>query len=162
VLTLDANVIIAITNEDDACHLLAREVVDSYEWEEFVTTTLTLAEVLVRPVRVEQFDERRDVVEDLGVGLVGVDGPAVRPIAELCAAHRLSTPDAAVLAVAMSVSDALVTFDKRLARAARNLGFPVIDRPDDESAAPEGVGADDAPSFGHNAPAWREDIPPGR
>jgi predicted nucleic acid-binding protein len=162
VLTLDANVIIAITNADDACHDLAREVVDSYEWEEFITTTLTLAEVLVRPARVEQFDERRDVVEGLGVGLIGVDGPAVRPMAELCAEHRLSTPDAAVLAVAMSVSDALVTFDKRLARAARKLGFPVIDRPDESPAVPDGVGAEHAPYFWDSTTAWREWIPPGR
>jgi predicted nucleic acid-binding protein len=129
VLTLDANVIIAITDETDACHDLARDVIDSYEWEGFTTTTLTLAEVLVRPVRRDRFEDRHRQIEELGVGLIGIDGAVVRQIAELCAAHRLRAPDAAVLAVAMSATDALITFDKRLARTTRRLGFPVIDAP---------------------------------
>jgi hypothetical protein len=56
-----------------------------------------------------------------------------------------------VLAVGMETSSAIVTLDARLAKVARRLGFPVIDRPDDEPTVPE-----------HSTPAWWEDVPPGR
>ncbi|WIB16655.1 PIN domain-containing protein [Curtobacterium sp. MCPF17_050] len=158
-LTLDANVIIAVTDAEDAAHARALDVVESYEWEGFATTTLTLAEVLVRPVRDDRFDVRRDQVEALGVELLGVDGAVVRRIAELCSTHRLSMPDAAVLAVAMASTDALVTFDRRLVRTTRELGFPVIDGPDDVTANPYVCCSETNP---HREPAWRERFPPGR
>jgi predicted nucleic acid-binding protein len=162
VLTVDANVLIALMDPKDATHVLAVEMLDSYEWDELATSTVTLAEVLVRPMQDGVYEERLDAVSALGVHLIGVDGERVRTTAQLSARHRLRPPDAVVLAVAMSTSSAIMTLDVRLAKVARRLGFPVIDRPDDDPAVPDGVDPDTAALFSGNATAWWEWIPPGR
>ncbi len=161
-LTVDANILIALMDPGDASYVLAVEILDAHEWDELATSTVTLAEVLVRPMNEGVYGEQLDAVSALGVHLMGVDGERVRTMTELSAHHRLRPPDAVVLAVAMATSSAIVTLDVRVAKVARRLGFPVIDRPDDESAAPEGVGADDAQYFRHSTTAWWEDVPPGR
>ncbi len=64
----------------------------------------------------------------IGVLVVPVEDDDAEGIAALTAHHRLSAPDAVVLHTAIMTSDALVTFDTKLARVARAVGFPVIDR----------------------------------
>ncbi|MGU3409325.1 type II toxin-antitoxin system VapC family toxin [Microbacterium sp. M1A1_1b] len=131
-ILLDANVLIARCNPTDSSHHRAVEVLDHHDWDEFLTTAVTLAEVLVRPVRDSWLDECLIQVESLGLLVVPVEDDDVVGIAELTAVHRLSAPDAVVLHTAIMTSDALVTFDAKLARVAQAIGFPVIDRaPDD-------------------------------
>lgn len=161
-LTVDANILIALTDPKDASHALAVEILDAYEWDELATSTVTLAEVLVRPMNQGAYEGQLDAVSALGVHLIGVDGERVRTMTELSARHRLRPPDAVVLAVAMATSSAIMTLDARLAKVARRLGFPVIDRPDDPPAVPDGVGAEHAPYFRDSTTAWWEEVPPGR
>lgn len=127
-ILLDANVLIARCNQTDASHERAVEVLDHHEWDEFLTTAVTLAEVLVRPVRDSWVDECMIHVETMGVLVVPVEDDDAEGIAGLTAHHRLSAPDAVVLHTAIMTNDALVTFDAKLARVARAVGFPVIDR----------------------------------
>lgn len=127
-ITVDANVLIATCNSSDASHARAMELIDEHEWDEFLTCAVTLAEVLVRPTKDDWLNACRDRVEKLGVQVVpfkDVDAPGV---AALTAQHKLKSPDAAVLHTAITTSDALFTFDERLARVARSIGFTVIDR----------------------------------
>jgi len=48
-IVLDANVLIARWDQDDASHERAVEVIDHFEWDEFLTSSVTLAEVLDVP-----------------------------------------------------------------------------------------------------------------
>ncbi|MCJ1715392.1 PIN domain-containing protein [Curtobacterium sp. VKM Ac-2922] len=131
-ITLDANVLIARWDQFDSTHERAVEVLDHHEWDEFITPAVTLAEVLVRPVRRAWADQYLRRIDALGVLVVPVEDDDAAGIASLCAHHRLAIPDAVALHTAMMTSDALVTFDAKLARVARAIGFPVIDRaPDD-------------------------------
>jgi predicted nucleic acid-binding protein len=127
VITLDANVLIARADESDATHERAVEVLDHHEWDEYATSAVTLAEVLVRPVRDGVLEKMQEDLRALHIIVVAVHDADAPGIAELTALHRLSSPDAAVLHTAMTTSDAIVTFDVRLARVARAIGFPVIE-----------------------------------
>ena len=145
-LTLDANILIGWLDRHDASHELAVDIIESHEWDEFATATVTLAEVLVRPALDGVYDEHLDAITALDVSIFGVDGDMVRSISTLAAHERLRGPDAAVLAVAMRTSTAIATLDQRLAAAARRVGFGVVDEPA-EDALPE------------PGPAWWERLP---
>lgn len=131
-ITLDANVMIARVNHHDASHARAVDVLDHHEWEEYLTSAVTLAEALVHPVHLDALTKARRDLESLNIVVVPVEDEDADGIAALCARHRLTMPDAVVLHTAIMTSDALVTFDARLARAARAAGFPVIERAPDE------------------------------
>ena len=135
-ITLDANVLIARADENDATHERAVEVLDHHEWDEYATSAVTLAEVLVRPVRDGVLEKMQQDLRALHIIVVAVQDDDAPGIAELTAVHRLSSPDAVVLYTAMTTSDAIVTFDARLGRVARMIGFPVIER------APQDLGWD--------------------
>lgn len=124
---LDANALIARCDEEDASHRRAVELIDHHEWDEFLTSAVTLAEVLVRPARDRWADACRDYIDDMHVLIVPIEDEDAPGIAALSATHRLKSADAAVLHSAIMTSDALVTFDRRLARVAEAIGFPVIE-----------------------------------
>lgn len=156
-LTIDANILIAWLSRKDASHALAVDILDSHEWDEFATSTMTLAEVLVRAARHGEYQDRLTAVTELGVHLIGVDGEAVRTMTHLTAEHGLRGPDAAVLAVAMRASSAIATLDKKLAAVARRLDFPVVDAPaDDLDSEHVGSGGADTGSAADREPAWWE------
>ncbi|OIH92822.1 PIN domain-containing protein [Curtobacterium sp. MCBA15_001] len=127
-ITLDANVMIARFDHHDASHERAVDVLDHHEWEEYLTSAVTLAEALVHPARISAVTKALRDLESLNILVVPVEDDDPVGIAALCARHQLQTPDAVVLHTAITTSDALVTFDTRLARAARAAGFPVIER----------------------------------
>ena len=145
-LTLDANILIGWLDRHDACHELAVDIIDSHEWDEFATATVTLAEVLVRPALHGGYEDHLDAITALDVSLYAIDGDMVRTGSTLAARERLRGPDAAVLAVAMRTSTAIATLDRRLAAAARRVGFEVVDEPA-EDVVPE------------SGPAWWRWLP---
>lgn len=71
----------------------------------FVTSTITLLEVLVRPIRegmsliVEQY--KHILFESPGIEIVSIDSDVAITAARLRARHNLKTPDALQLAVAI-------------------------------------------------------------
>lgn len=126
-IVLDANVLIAFADPLDASHERAVEVLDHHEWDEFLVNAVTLAEVLIRPTQQAWADVLDTHLRQIGILVVPVEDDDPLGIASLSARHRIRTPDAVVLHTAITTSDALVTFDARLARAARAAGFPVIE-----------------------------------
>ena len=89
-----------------------------------VTSVVTLAEVLVRPLREGRVDLVRQYREILltstGFDTVPVSSEIADHAAQLRAAHGLRTPDAIQLATAMSAgATAFLTNDTRLAKTAR-------------------------------------------
>jgi predicted nucleic acid-binding protein len=128
VIMLDASVVIAFLDSDDAQHdtaqaLLAREVDD-----EFAINLLTLAEVLVGPAREGRVQAVMDTLRDLEVAQVDFASGSSVQLAQLRADTRLRMPDCCVLLSAVAESARVASFDNRLNQAAANLGLTALGR----------------------------------
>ena len=127
-IVLDASVLIAYLDAEDAQHeaaetLLAREIDD-----DFAANPLTVAEVLVGPSRTGRLDAARSALRELEV----VEQPfpvetAVR-LARLRADTGLRMPDCCVLLAAQDAAARIAAFDDRLVRAAERLGLVALRR----------------------------------
>ena len=88
--------------------------------DELLTSTLTLAEVLVKPLAmgdVEWADRYEKLLNTPGVTLLGFDRASARIYAQLRQDKTLKPPDAIQLACAASAKcDLFITNDDRLAR----------------------------------------------
>lgn len=122
-IVLDASVLIALLDGEDAHHaaaetLLAREIDD-----EFAASSLTLAEVLVMPAREGRLDAAREALEDLDVKEWPFPVDAAVKLAQIRAGTGLKMPDCCVLLAAEEVQARIASFDNRLKDAAvgRNL-----------------------------------------
>jgi predicted nucleic acid-binding protein len=126
VITLDANVLIALADEKDASHQRAFDLIDEHEWEEFATTAIALSEVLVRPHRRGRTATVSAMLNTLGVRVSSIGVDDAPGVAAIRADSGMRAPDASVLHTAMVTGEALATFDERLARVARTVGLPVV------------------------------------
>ena len=85
-----------------------------------VTSVITLAEVLVHPLRignVPMHHEYRDILLNGSIRTVGIDVPTTERAAQLRAPYGIMLPDALQLAVAIGERcEAFLTNDRRLAR----------------------------------------------
>lgn len=84
---------------------------------------ITLAEVLVGPVRAGQLDRGTALLRQLQVTSVGLDEDSPTRLAVLRAGTGLRLPDCCVLLAAERTHGAVATFDDRLAEAAAALGM---------------------------------------
>ena len=125
---LDASVLIAFLDGDDAYHGAAEELFASAIDDELGASSLTLAEVFVAPVRTHRLEPALRALRDLDVReLPFPPGAAVR-LAELRAATGLKMPDCCVLLAAEGAGAMVATFDVRLAVAAVDQHLPVLGR----------------------------------
>jgi predicted nucleic acid-binding protein len=127
VIVLDASVLIAHFDDNDARHDQASELLRTVAGEPLGVSPLTLAEVLVGPARAGRLDQAQAALAQLQVNAIalGEDGP-VR-LATLRAGTRLRLPDCCVLLAAEQPGGATVaSFDDRLGAAARKLGYRVL------------------------------------
>jgi len=123
VMVLDASVLIAHLDADDAHHERAtRLLLDAID-EPLAASPLTLAEVLVGPARGGRDELAEGALRELGVEVVPLDVSAPRDLAELRARTQLRLPDCCVLLAARSAGGYVATFDDRLHRAAAELGL---------------------------------------
>ncbi len=126
-IVLDASVLIAYLDSEDAHHhraeaLLAREIDD-----EFVINSLTLAEVLVVPARENRVDEVEATLDELEVQERCFPIGAGATLARIRADTKLKMPDCCVLLTTEEVKARLACFDDRLGRAARTRSIVVLD-----------------------------------
>ncbi len=126
-IVLDAGVLIAYLDADDEHHdraeaLLAREIDD-----DFVINSLTLAEVLVAPVREDRLDEVRATLEALDVRELPFPAGAAATLAQLRVATKLKLPDCSVLLATENAGARLASFDGRLQRVAATRNLVVLD-----------------------------------
>jgi len=128
VIVLDASVLIAYLDGEDIHHsraetLLAREIDD-----DFVANSLTLAEVLVVPVRENRLDAVRAALQDLELGELELPLPAdtAAKLADLRASTNLKMPDCCVLLSAEDARARVASFDDRLADAAATRNLVVV------------------------------------
>ncbi len=99
-IVLDASVVIAVLPRD-AHHDEALRLLGDRAGDRWAMSTVTLAEVLVHPMRLGREADAEDRIERLGIRLVDADRAVAKGAARLRAAHpSLRTPDAFALATA--------------------------------------------------------------
>ena len=117
-IVVDASVLIAFLDPNDGHHRAALELLEAAT-PPLLVHAITLAEVLVAPVRLGIADE---VWADLtAIGVTIDDGP-IDPwqLARLRAETGHKMPNCCVLAAALTRNAAVTTFDDRLDRHARD------------------------------------------
>ncbi len=124
-IVLDASVLIAHLDRDDAQHDRADSLLFGAVGEELAASPLTLAEVLVGPARHGQIDRAAAALRTLQIASVTLTEDAPVLLAMLRAGTGLKLPDCCVLLAAEQTQAALATFDDRLAAAARERGVSV-------------------------------------
>lgn len=138
-IVLDASLLIAHLDGEDAMHDRAGAVLRQYPDGPLQVSPITLAEVLVGPARMGMTDAALAAIEDLRVETANLPTDAPVRLAELRASTKLKLPDCCVLLAALSVADldfpaeqtadrpraSIATFDDQLITAARSHGIDV-------------------------------------
>lgn len=123
-IALDASFLIAHFSADDAHHERAVQSLQDSADDNLTVSTVTLAELLVGPVRAGTLGEAIEALAGLEVAESPLpQGAAVR-LARLRAETRLRLPDCCVLLAAEEMSaEAIGTFDQQLALVAKSRGY---------------------------------------
>ena len=124
-IVLDASVLIAHLYANDAHHEHANQLLIDSANHELLASQLTVAEVLVGPIKIGVLDRAQKLLRRLGVRTVGLPDDAHLHLAELRATTNLRLPDCCVLLAAELETAALATFDERLGSVARERGAVV-------------------------------------
>ncbi|WP_168220115.1 MULTISPECIES: type II toxin-antitoxin system VapC family toxin [unclassified Salinibacterium] len=125
-IALDASVVIALLDAGDPHHDRAADLFREHAATGFILHPLTLAEILVGPVRAGRAHR---LLSDLrAMGIINHESPAGEPLllAELRATTGLKMPDCCVIATAAHASAPLASFDEQLTRVAADLGHTVV------------------------------------
>ena len=119
-VVLDASVVIAFLDPDDALHDAAVAAFTEHQHDELVIPTSAFAEILVAPHRrgAEAVAEVEALLSDLSIRLEALTAPIARAAAKLRSESRsLRLPDALVLATAEELgADVVLTGDESWAR----------------------------------------------
>lgn len=122
-IVLDASVLIAHLEANDAHHGRATELLLGIADEPLGASPLTLAEVLVGPARAGTLATAERAIHELAVATVAMPEDSPTRLAQLHARTHLRMPDCCVLLAAVSSHADIATFDERLAAAAHDLGI---------------------------------------
>lgn len=125
-IVLDASVLIAYLDSEDAQHARAETLLAQEIDDDFAANTLTLAEVLVMPARQQRLDAAREALEDLDVNEVAFPAGSAVKLADLRASTNLKMPDCCVLLAAEDVQARVASFDDRLRTAAASRNLVVV------------------------------------
>jgi predicted nucleic acid-binding protein len=124
VIVLDASVVIAHLDAQDVHHERATALISETK-DDLGVSPITLAEVLVGPVRLKRLPAAEAAIHDLHIATVGLTAHSPARLATLRVDTRLRMPDCCVLLAAETARASVATFDTRLADAARELGLTV-------------------------------------
>lgn len=122
-LVADASFIIALLNPRDAHHTWAQSVFSLHEREDIRTTTINLAEAMVRPYQTGQAVDFEEALAELEIHVWNVREGDESELAELRASSRLKMPDALVLFCAIRTASSVATADRALAVTVRQGGL---------------------------------------
>jgi predicted nucleic acid-binding protein len=123
VIVLDATVLIAHLDAEDAHHEAAEAQLLEVADQVFGASSITIAEVLVAPARAGRLADAKAALRSLGVAELTLPVDAAERLATLRAATELKLPDCCVLLAAEDAQARLLTFDARLAREAGRRGL---------------------------------------
>ena len=125
-IVVDASVLIAHLDDNDALHVRAGDALLEVADQSLGCSPITLAEVLVGPARRDRLDAARTAVDELGVAEIPFGDDAPARLAALRADSGLRLPDCCVMLAAKDAgAEAVLTFDDALAREVDRLGLRV-------------------------------------
>ena len=126
-IILDASILIAHLESGDSHHARATDVLLDNCHDEFASSAVTLAEVLVGAVRAGRGGQARGALAELEVRTLGLPAEAAWELARLRVRTGLKLPDCCVLyAARMQPSSQVATLDARLAAGAAALGIGTV------------------------------------
>jgi predicted nucleic acid-binding protein len=114
-VVLDASVVIAFLDPDDALHEAAVEALTEHQHDELLIPLSVYAEILVAPYRRgrEAVAELETFLADLAIRIEPLTPPIARAAAQLRSVSRGRLPDALVLATADELeADSVITGDE--------------------------------------------------
>lgn len=120
-IILDASVLIAHLDRNDAHHERAERLLRESNGGALGASTMTLAEVLVAGARTGELRELRAAIERLGVAEQPSGPDAHVRLAELRAQTGRKLPDCCVLLAAKEIGGVVASFDAALIDAAKSL-----------------------------------------
>jgi len=125
-IVLDACVLIAYAEPEDVFHRRATDLLLDLAEQQFSTSALTMAEVLVGYRDARTVKVAFEGFQRLGVDVVDIPAAESMRLAELRQHTKLRMPDCCVLLAALQQpASGICTFDERLADAARRLNLLV-------------------------------------
>lgn len=125
-IVLDASVLIAYLDADDAHHRKAEQLLEREVDEDFALSPLTLAEILVGPMRADRFDLAVAVLRELQIVERPFPPEAALRLAQIRTLTGLRMPDCCVLLTAEEAAASVATFDTALMKAAAGLGLTTV------------------------------------
>ncbi len=125
-MVLDASVLIAYLDSEDAHHLRAETLLSREIDDDFASNTLTVAEVLVMPAREGRLAAAREALDDLDLKELAFPGDSAARLAQLRVDTSLKMPDCCVLLTAEDGQARLASFDERLSAAAASRNLNVV------------------------------------
>ena len=128
-IVLDASVLIAHLDADDAHHSSADQLLADTSPAPLGASPITLAEVLVAPARSGRLDRANAALRRLGIASIMLVEDAPLRLAVLRAGTNLKLPYCCVLLAAETADASIATFDDRLAAAATERGHAVVSLP---------------------------------
>jgi predicted nucleic acid-binding protein len=126
VIVLDASVLIAFLDGEDNHHAAAEQLLTHVVDDELAVNSLTLAEVLVAPIRDGRLDAVVTALQALEVQELPFPANTAVRLARLRASAGPKMPDCCVILAAEDASAGLASFDERLAQTAETLDLPVV------------------------------------
>ena len=127
-IVLDASVLIAFLDGDDSHHAAAEQLLTNAADDDLAVNPLTLAEVLVAPVRANRADPVLAALHALEVQELTFPADTALRLAQLRASTGLKMPDCCVLLTAEDAGATVASFDERLAQAAESRNLTVLRR----------------------------------
>lgn len=125
-IVLDASVLIAFLDGDDKHHAAAEHLLTHAIDEDLAVNSLTLAEVLVVPVRDGNSDQVLAALGALEVQELPFPADTALRLAKLRAATGLKMPDCCVILAAEAATATVASFDDRLTQTAELRNLPVL------------------------------------
>lgn len=125
-IVLDAGVVIALLDPDDAHHESAHELVRTHLDDDLLINPINLAEALVRPAQTGRLSLTLSTLTNLGLTATDLPPQPAARLAEIRAATGSKMPDCCALLTAEQEGAMLATFDLRLQASARLLGVPLV------------------------------------
>ena len=127
-IVLDASVLIAYLDGDDGHHAAAETLLAQAIDDDLGANPLTLAEVLVVPVRDGRLEPARAALRDLEVNELPFPADTAARLAQLRVNTGLKMPDCCVLLAAEDAGATVASFDEQLAQAAEDRSVLVLRR----------------------------------
>ncbi len=127
-IVLDATVLIAYLDGDDDHHAAAETLLAETIHDDLGANPLTLAEVLVVPVRNGRLEPVQAALGDLEVNELPFPPDTAVRLARLRASTGLKLPDCCVLLAAEDEGATVASFDERLVQTAEDRNLLVLRR----------------------------------